>query len=59
MRTKPGPGAYVAWWIASYAVPFAAAWPLWYVSHDLSVAVLVTLTLVILGCRPAGKGKTR
>ncbi len=49
---RPGCTAYLTWWILSYLIPLAAAWPLWYVSHALSLAVLTVLTLVVLGLRP-------
>lgn len=60
MGKRPGPGSYAAWWLLSYAVPIAVAWPLWYASHGLSLAVLVVLTLVILAARPGrGAGGSR
>lgn len=55
MTKRPSPGSYAAWWALSYIVPLAAAWPLWYLSHALSEAVLAILTLAILAARPGGR----
>jgi hypothetical protein len=44
-----------AWWLASWVIPIGAAWPLWHVSHGVSLAVVVIATVIILGMRPGGR----